>query len=60
MIYKTLNLALLSFALAAFCGCAAVEQPISTVPQRFEQGMRGEGQLISRNPMGDSYGPYYQ
>lgn len=60
MNHKTLNFALLSIALAVLGGCAAVEEPVSQVPDRFERGIRGEGQLISRDPMGDSFGSYYQ
>ncbi len=60
MIQKTFNFALLSLALAVLGGCAAVEEPVSQVPERFEQGMRGQGQLITRDPMKDSFGSYYQ
>ncbi len=60
MIQKTLNFALLSLSLALLGGCAAVEEPVSQVPQRLEQGMRGQGELITRDPMADSFGPYYQ
>lgn len=60
MIHHLLHFVLLSPALAVFCGCAAVNEPVSQVPQRFEQGVRGQGQLITRNPTSDSFGSDYQ
>lgn len=60
MIYKTFHFAVLSFALAVFCGCEAVKEPVSQVPERLEQGVRGQGQLITRNPTSDSFGSDYQ
>lgn len=60
MIQHTLRFAFLSFAFAAFCGCAAIREPVSETPQRLEQGVRGQGQLITRNPTSDAFGSDYQ
>jgi len=49
-------------ALAALlCGaCTAVEEAGTDVTEKFEQGITGQGRLISPNPTGDAFGPYYQ
>jgi outer membrane biogenesis lipoprotein LolB len=49
-------------ALAALLlsGCAATQDADTDVAQRLEQGLRGQGRLVSPSPTGDSYGPYYQ
>ncbi len=60
MIKKTFHFALLSLALVVFCGCAAVREPVSTAPQQIERGVRGQGQIVTRNPTSDAFGSDYQ
>lgn len=49
-------------ALAALIlsGCAVARDTDTTVTQRLEQGLRGQGQLVSPNATGDDFGPDYQ
>ena len=52
---------LLSALAALLCGaCTAVEEAGTDVTEKFEQGITGQGRLISPNPTADSFGPYYQ
>ena len=55
-----LFLPLLAAALLVFTGCAAVDDASTDVTQKFEEGIAGEGRIVSPNPMGDSFGSYYQ
>lgn len=55
-----LKLLLLSVAsVLAFCGCAAFDNAGTDAAQTFEQGISGQGRIVSPNPTGDSFGSYY-
>lgn len=52
---------ILSVFAAILCGaCTAMEEAGTDVTEKFEQGITGQGRLISPNPTADSFGPYYQ
>ena len=53
-----LILSLVSVLLCA--ACTAVEEAGTDVTEKFEQGITGQGRLVSPNPTADSFGPYYQ
>lgn len=48
--------------LAAFgvCGCGTFNGAEESAVQNFEQGAEGRGHIVSPNPMGDSFGSYYE
>jgi outer membrane biogenesis lipoprotein LolB len=37
-------------------GCAITEQSVEDVSQQFQQGIQGQGKVISNNPASDSFG----
>jgi len=41
-------------------GCAVAQDTDTTVTQRLEQGLRGQGQLVSPSETSDQFGPDYQ
>jgi hypothetical protein len=47
-------------AVLAFCGCAVTQDAENDVGRQLEQGLTGQGRLVSPNVSGDSFGPYYQ
>lgn len=52
---------LLSALAALLCGaCTAVEEAGTDVTRKFEEGIAGQGRLVSPDPMGDEFGPYYR
>ena len=52
---------LFSALAALLCGaCTAVEEAGTDVTEKFEQGIAGQGRLISPDPTADSFGPYYR
>jgi hypothetical protein len=56
-----MNKFILCLLSALFCAaCTAVEEAGTDVTEKFEQGITGQGRLISPNPTGDAFGPYYQ
>lgn len=57
---QMLFLPMLAAALLVFTGCAAVDDASTDVTQKLEEGVAGEGRIVAPNPMGDSYGSYYQ
>lgn len=51
----------LSALVALLCGaCTAVEEAGTDVTRKFEEGIAGQGRLVSPDPTGDSFGPYYR
>ena len=48
--------------LAAFgvCGCGTFSGAGESAVQNLEQGAEGRGHVVSPNPMGDSFGSYYE
>ncbi|MEX1044799.1 MAG: hypothetical protein WEC73_01615 [Chthoniobacterales bacterium] len=51
----------LSLLVTLLCGaCTAVEEAGTDVTRKFEQGIAGQGRLVSPDPTGDAFGPYYQ
>ena len=56
-----MNKLIISLVSALLCaGCTAVEEAGTDVTEKFEQGITSQGRLISPNPTGDAFGPYYQ
>jgi hypothetical protein len=56
-----MNKLIISLVSALLCAaCTAVEEAGTDVTEKFEQGITGQGRLISPNPTGDAFGPYYQ
>jgi len=53
-------LVLLSVAAAlALCGCGVVSEAGSDVSNKFDQGITGQGRIISPNQVSDSFGSEY-
>jgi hypothetical protein len=48
------------FAALVLSGCAVAQDTDTTVTQRLEQGLRGQGQLVSPSETSDQFGPDYQ
>ena len=46
--------------LSVLGGCAVAEQDAGEVGQKFERGMRGQGQIVPYSPTSDSFGPEYR
>jgi hypothetical protein len=40
-------------------GCAVAEQDASAVGEQFQQGLQGQGRIIHRDPLADSFGSDY-
>ncbi|MEI7866000.1 MAG: hypothetical protein WCI38_11570 [Chthoniobacterales bacterium] len=59
---KFKNILLFLAAAIAFAagGCTAVQEAGDDVSQKFDQGITGQGRLISTSPTTDSFGPQYQ
>lgn len=52
--------ALLCAAVALFgTGCTAMEEVGTDVTHKFDEGITGQGRLVSPNQTGDSFGSYY-
>ena len=51
----------LSCFLAAFAmaGCTAVQEVGDDVTEKFDEGITGQGRLVSPNPVADSFGSDY-
>ncbi len=60
MSYKNYICALIALPLLALGGCGVVEEAGTDVSRKFDEGITGQGRLISPNQMGDRYGSYYQ
>jgi hypothetical protein len=55
---KKLIASLLTALLCA--ACTAVEEAGTDVTEKFEQGIAGQGRLISPSQTGDAFGSFYQ
>lgn len=55
------NLLLLSIAAIVFtaAGCTAVQEVGDDVTTKFDQGITGQGRLVSPNQVADSFGSEY-
>ena len=55
------NFLFLCAAAVAFAasGCTAMDEVGSDVATKFDEGITGQGRLISPNPTADSFGSYY-
>ncbi len=51
---------LAAVAALVLSGCAVAQDTDTTVTQRLEQGLRGQGQLVSPSVTSDQFGPDYQ
>ncbi len=40
-------------------GCAVAQQDASAVGEQFQQGLQGQGRIIDRDPLADSFGSDY-
>ena len=40
-------------------GCTAMDEVGSDVANKFDEGITGQGRLVSPNQTGDSFGSYY-
>lgn len=58
---KLKNTIVLLFAAAVLLvsGCTAVQEAGDDVSQKFDQGITGQGRLISPNQVADSFGSEY-
>jgi predicted small secreted protein len=57
---KNILLVLAAAAAVVASGCTAAQQVGDDVSQKFDQGITGQGRLISSSPTTDSFGPEYQ
>jgi hypothetical protein len=56
-----MNKLILCLVSALLCGaCTAVEEAGTDVTEKFEQGITGQGRLISPSQTGDAFGSFYQ
>lgn len=53
------NIFLLFLAAVLLPGCTAMEEVGSDVTRKFDEGITGQGRLISPNQTADSFGSYY-
>jgi len=49
----------LAAAVLATAGCTAVQEVGDDVTTKFDEGITGQGRLVSPNQTGDSFGSYY-
>jgi hypothetical protein len=47
-------------AAIGLCGCGTFSGAGESAVQNLEQGAEGRGHIVSPDPMGDSFGSYYQ
>lgn len=40
--------------------CSVAEQDLGAVGDQFQQGVRGQGQIVPNDPTRDSFGPEYR
>lgn len=40
-------------------GCTVAEQGVGDVGEQFQQGIQGQGRIIHRDPLADSFGSDY-
>ncbi|MFM8656439.1 MAG: hypothetical protein ACKOD5_04825 [Chthoniobacterales bacterium] len=45
--------------LLASAGCTAVQEVGDDVTTKFDEGITGQGRIVSPNQTGDSFGSYY-
>lgn len=57
---KRLSLFLLAVAGIWLSGCTIAEKDISEVGDQIQQGLRGGGRIVERDPTNDSFGPEYR
>jgi len=50
-------MAVVVFSLGA---CSVAEQNLGSVGDQFQQGVRGQGQIVPNRPTSDSFGPDYR
>lgn len=60
MASTTHALAFLVVAVLALSACTAMEDAGNDVTRKFEDGITGQGRLVSPDPSGDQFGSYYQ
>jgi hypothetical protein len=56
---KNLPLLLIVAAVLAVSGCTAMDEVGSDVATKFDEGITGQGRLVSPNQTADSFGSYY-
>ena len=56
---KNLFLLFAAVVVLAASGCTAMEEVGSDVSTKFDEGITGQGRLVSPNQTGDSFGSYY-
>lgn len=56
---KNMILLFLAAAVLALAGCTAVQEVGDDVTTKFDEGITGQGRLVSPNQTGDSFGSYY-
>lgn len=49
----------LAVVVLATAGCTAVQEVGDDVTTKFDEGITGQGRLVSPNQTGDSFGSYY-
>jgi len=49
----------LAAVVLATAGCTAVQEVGDDVTTKFDEGITGQGRLVSPNQTGDSFGSYY-
>lgn len=59
MNYKNLFLMFAAAVVLAVSGCTAMDEVGSDVATKFDEGITGQGRLVSPNQTGDSFGSYY-
>lgn len=59
MNFKNLFLMFTAAVVLAASGCTAMDEVGSDVTTKFDEGITGQGRLISPNQTADSFGSYY-
>jgi len=56
---RNMILLVLAAAVLAIAGCTAVQEVGDDVTTKFDEGITGQGRIVSPNQTGDSFGSYY-